>query len=104
MDLTDYLLDILTPDCYSDEGVELPFLELPTLILIFLDEIDETAVEDILKVGSVKQALRACVFRSYTNLDFMTEIHSEIKELAVKLYPQVCANHRENGEIDNGRS
>ena len=50
MNLTEYLLDILTPDCYSDEGVELPYLELPTLVSLYLDETSESDILDALKI------------------------------------------------------
>ena len=100
MALNDYLLEILTPSCYVGEGVELPFNELTTLVNMYMDETEESDIQEILDYGSVKQALRGCLAKSFIHFDFVTDIHDVLKDLALELQSQVEDIHEENLEVE----
>ena len=100
MALNDYLLEILSPSCYVGDRVELPYSELDTLVNMYMDETEESDIQEILDCGSVKQALRGCLAKSYIHFDFVTDIYDVLKDLALELRSQVEDIHRENAEIE----
>ena len=100
MALKDYLLEILSPSCYVNDRVELPYGELDTLVNMYMDETEESDILQILDVGSAKQALRGCLAKSYIHFDFVTDIYDVLKDLALELQSQVEDIHEENAEIE----
>ena len=100
MALKDYLLEILSPSCYVDDNVELPFNELGTLVDMYMDETEEYDILEILDIGSAKQALRGCIAKSFVHFDFVTNIHNVLKDLALELQSQVEDIHEENAGIE----
>ena len=100
MALNDYLLEILSPSCYVDDQVELPFHELDTLVNMYIHETAESDIQDILEPGSVKQALRGCRAKSFIHFDFVTDIYDALRDLALNLQSHVEDIHRENSEIE----
>ena len=100
MALKDYLLEILSPSCYVNDRVELPYSELDTLVQMYMDETEESDILDILDIGSAKQALRGCLAKSYIHFDFVTDIYDVLKDLALELQSQVEDIHEENAEIE----
>ena len=100
MALNDYLLEILSPSCYVGDRVELPFNELDTLVNMYMDETEESDILEVLDYGSVKQALRGCIAKSFVHFEFVTDICRVLRGLALELQSQVEEIHRENAEID----